>query len=42
MGNELKFVLASISGLPEKEKCFVRKMLDDFRKMGVKSVKDET
>ena len=42
MGNELKFVLASISGLPEKEKCFVRKILDDFRKMGVKSVKDET
>lgn len=42
MGNELKFVLASISGLQEKEKCFVRKMLDDFRKMGIKSVRDET
>lgn len=35
MGNELKFVLASISGLPEKEKGFVRKMLDDFRSSGV-------
>ena len=42
MGNELKFVLASLSGLPEKEKCFVRKILDDFRKMGIKSVRDET
>ena len=42
MGNELKFVLASISGLPEKEKCFIRRILDDFRKMGVKSVRDET
>lgn len=35
MGNELKFVLASISGLPEKEKGFVRKILDDFRSSGV-------
>ena len=42
MGNELKFVLAFLSGLPEKEKGFVRKMLDDFRKMGIKSVRDET
>ena len=42
MGNELKFVLTSLCGLPEKEKCFVRKMLDDFRKMGIKSVRDET
>ena len=42
MGDELKFVLTSLCGLPEKEKCFVRKMLDDFRKMGIKSVRDET
>jgi len=35
MGNELKFVLASLSGLPEKEKGFVRKILDDFRSSGV-------
>lgn len=42
MGDELKFVLTSLCGLPEKEKCFVRKILDDFRKMGIKSVRDET
>lgn len=42
MGNELKLVLASLNGLPEKEKGFVRKILDDFRKMGIKSVRDET
>ena len=35
MGNELKFVLASLNGLPEKEKGFVRKILDDFRSNGV-------
>lgn len=35
MGNELKFVLASLNGLPEKEKGFVRKILDDFRSSGV-------
>lgn len=35
MGNELKFVLASLSGLPEKEKGFVRKILNDFRSSGV-------
>ena len=42
MGDKPKFVLACTRGLPEKEKCFVRKMLDDFRKMGIKSVRDET
>ena len=42
MGDELKFVLTSLCGLPEKEKCFIRRILDDFRKMGVKSVRDET
>lgn len=42
MGDELKFVLTSLCGLPEKEKDFVRRILDDFRKMGVKSVRDET
>lgn len=35
MGNELKLVLASLNGLPEKEKGFVRKILDDFRSSGV-------
>ena len=42
MEDKPKFVLACTRGLPEKEKDFVRKILDDFRKMGVKSVKDET
>ena len=42
MGDELKFVLTSLCGLPEKEKCFVRRILEEFRKMGVKSVRDET
>lgn len=42
MEDKPKFVLACTRGLPEKEKCFVRKMLDDFRKMGIKSVRDET
>ena len=42
MKDKPKFVLACTRGLPEKEKDFVRKILDDFRKMGVKSVKDET
>ena len=41
MGDELKFVLTSLCGLPEKEKCFVRRILEEFRKMGVKSVRDE-
>ena len=42
MGDKPKFVLACTRGLPEKEKDFVRKILDDFRKMGIKSVRDET
>ena len=42
MEDKPKFVLACTRGLPEKEKCFVRKILDDFRKMGIKSVRDET
>ena len=35
MGNELKFVLAFLDGLPEKEKGFIGKILDDFRSSGV-------
>ena len=42
MEDKPKFVLACTRGLPEKEKDFVRRILDDFRKMGVKSVRDET
>ena len=42
MKDKPKFVLACTRGLPEKEKDFVRKILDDFRKMGIKSVRDET
>lgn len=42
MGDKPKFILAFTGRLPDKEAEFVRKILEDFRKMGVKSVKDET
>ena len=42
MGDKPKFILAFTGRLPDKEAEFVRKMLDDFRKMGIKSVRDET
>ena len=42
MGDKPKFILAFTGRLPDKEAEFVRKILDDFGKMGVKSVKDET
>ena len=41
MGDKPKFILAFTGRLPDKEAEFVRKILDDFGKMGVKSVKDE-
>ena len=42
MGDKPKFILAFTGRLPDKETEFVRKILDDFRKMGIKSVRDET
>ena len=42
MEDKPKFILAFTGRLPDKEAEFVRKILDDFGKMGVKSVKDET
>lgn len=42
MGDKPKFILAFTGRLPDKEAEFVRRILDDFRKMGVKSVMDET
>ena len=42
MGDKPKFILAFTGRLPDKEAEFVRKILDDFRKMGIKSVRDET
>lgn len=38
MGDKPKFVLACTRGLPEKEKCFVRKILDDFSKISTDSI----
>ena len=42
MRDKPKFILAFTGGLPDKEAEFVRRILDDFRKMGIKSVRDET
>ena len=38
MEDKPKFVLACTRGLPEKEKCFVRKILDDFSKISTDSI----
>ena len=42
MDNKPKFVLIMLKGLPEKEKVFVRKILDDFWKIGAECIEDKS